>query len=361
MRSLAAEFGAALRVSDSSMQGQLSRAQALVREFPATHAALADGVITFQHATVIQRAGAGITDPAARAEFESHAIAVALTESAGRVKSLIAAKAEQAHDRTMTERHQAARQERRVDVFDDVDGMSTLWVRLPSVLAHGIIDRVVRMAREVKNARVAFGEPGHEPGGKPGGIAGVDACSEPHAEAPSAASPAAGSRVGSFDDRTLAQITADVFADLLLAGTPGGDGLSAIHATVQVTIPVTSLAGASETGATLAGVGAVDADTVRALAGVAPGWNRVMTDPVTGIIHTVDRYRPSTEIRRLLRTRDEHCRFPGCRRPAHRTDLDHTHDHAHGGHTAIDNLAHLCRRHHTLKEPDPLSRTVLVC
>ncbi len=160
---------------------------------------------------------------------------------------------------------------------------------------------------------------------------------------------ATSAQASSFDDRTLAQITADVFADLLLAGTPGGDGLSAIHATVQVTIPVTSLAGASEAGAMLAGVGAVDADTVRALAGVAPGWNRVITDPVTGIIHTVDRYRPSTEIRRLLRTRDEHCRFPGCRRPAHRTDLDHTHDHAHGGDTAIDNLAHLCRRHHTLK------------
>ena len=45
----------------------------------------------------------------------------------------------------------------------------------------------------------------------------------------------------------------------------------------------------------------------------------------------------------------EHCRFPGCRQPAHRCDVDHTHDAALGGETQIDNLAHLCRRHHTLK------------
>jgi hypothetical protein len=38
--------------------------------------------------------------------------------------------------------------------------------------------------------------------------------------------------------------------------------------------------------------------------------------------------------------------------PVHRCDIDHNHDHARGGKTQIDNLAHLCRRHHTLKHPD---------
>ncbi|WP_292874095.1 HNH endonuclease signature motif containing protein, partial [Microbacterium sp.] len=47
--------------------------------------------------------------------------------------------------------------------------------------------------------------------------------------------------------------------------------------------------------------------------------------------------------------RDKHCRFPGCRQPTWRCDIDHTKDAAHGGETRICNLAHLCRRHHILK------------
>jgi hypothetical protein len=63
----------------------------------------------------------------------------------------------------------------------------------------------------------------------------------------------------------------------------------------------------------------------------------------------VDRYRPSEELKRTLRARDQHCRFPGCRMPARRCDIDHTHDAARGGATALCNLACFCKRHHTLK------------
>jgi hypothetical protein len=109
------------------------------------------------------------------------------------------------------------------------------------------------------------------------------------------------------------------------------------------------LAGVQETGATLAGYGPIDPETARCLAADAPGWDRVMTHPVTGAVLAVDRYRPSADLLRALRVRDEHCRFPGCRQPVRRCDVDHTHDAALGGDTHIDNLAHLCRRHHTLK------------
>lgn len=74
-----------------------------------------------------------------------------------------------------------------------------------------------------------------------------------------------------------------------------------------------------------------------------------MTHPVTGAVLAVDRYRPGADLLRALRARDEHCRFPGCRQPLRRCDVDHTHDAALGGLTEIHNLAHLCRRHHTLK------------
>lgn len=74
-----------------------------------------------------------------------------------------------------------------------------------------------------------------------------------------------------------------------------------------------------------------------------------MTHPITGAILAIDRYRVTADLERALRVRDEHCRFPGCRQPPWRCDRDHTHDAARGGRTCLQNLACLCRRHHTLK------------
>jgi hypothetical protein len=52
--------------------------------------------------------------------------------------------------------------------------------------------------------------------------------------------------------------------------------------------------------------------------------------------------------RRALTVRDRHCRFPGCRRPAHWTDAHHIISWLVGGLTNLDNLVLLCRRHHTM-------------
>ncbi|WP_091500998.1 HNH endonuclease signature motif containing protein [Microbacterium sp. cf332] len=53
---------------------------------------------------------------------------------------------------------------------------------------------------------------------------------------------------------------------------------------------------------------------------------------------------------KLLKARDQHCRFPGCRLAAIRCEIDHTRDYALGGHTHLANLAHLCQRHHSMKQ-----------
>lgn len=52
---------------------------------------------------------------------------------------------------------------------------------------------------------------------------------------------------------------------------------------------------------------------------------------------------------RLVRARDRVCRFPGCRVPASRCDIDHTRAWP-GGPTHPRNLACLCRTHHRLKQ-----------
>lgn len=99
----------------------------------------------------------------------------------------------------------------------------------------------------------------------------------------------------------------------------------------------------------LAGYGPVSTVDIREHAARASHFEKVTTNTETGEVLAVDRYRPSEEMRRRLRARDRRCRFPGCRVPVHRCDLDHTIDAAKGGLTATDNLAHLCRGHHLLK------------
>ncbi|HSP75571.1 MAG TPA: HNH endonuclease signature motif containing protein, partial [Cryobacterium sp.] len=61
------------------------------------------------------------------------------------------------------------------------------------------------------------------------------------------------------------------------------------------------------------------------------------------------RYKVPKDLRRYLRVRDETCRWPGCRRAAAHSDLDHTLDWQFEGITAHDNLAHLCPADHALK------------
>ncbi|MFC4140063.1 MULTISPECIES: HNH endonuclease signature motif containing protein [unclassified Microbacterium] len=154
-------------------------------------------------------------------------------------------------------------------------------------------------------------------------------------------------------ERTLDQIRADLFTDLLLGADPtvlAGTGLDGVTARIQVTVAATTLTGADDRMAQIDGIGPVHPDIARELAGRSSGWARLFLDP-TGMTVETDAYTPTDGMRRFLRARDQHCRFPGCRRPAASCEIDHNHDHALGGATAIDNLAHFCPAHHQLKHP----------
>ena len=65
--------------------------------------------------------------------------------------------------------------------------------------------------------------------------------------------------------------------------------------------------------------------------------------------HERARRRPGAELDRWIRVRDRHCVAPGCRRPAHKADLDHTLDHALGGPTSSWNLGAWCPHDHRAK------------
>jgi hypothetical protein len=61
-------------------------------------------------------------------------------------------------------------------------------------------------------------------------------------------------------------------------------------------------------------------------------------------------YRPSAALRHLVNARHATCVFPGCRRPAAQCDADHTIAYEIGGRTCLCNLAPLCRHHHQTKQ-----------
>lgn len=207
------------------------------------------------------------------------------------------------HPESLVARHTRAAEQRRVWLDPDVDGMSWFGAYLPT-----------------HRARVA--------------MARVEAIAASLASAPD-------------ETRSLAQLRADVAVDLL-GGVLGAEGGPRV--TVAVTVPMLTLLGKDLPGS-LDGIAPIDSETARGLAGHAPSFLRIMTDPVTGTMLDVDRkrYRPPADLARFVRIRDGHCGFPGCGRRAKECDLDHTTPWAADGTTSVGNLAPLCRNHHRVK------------
>ncbi len=121
--------------------------------------------------------------------------------------------------------------------------------------------------------------------------------------------------------------------------------------TIQVVLPLSTLAGADDRPGDLIGHGTIPAHVARMLAADAV-WTRLITDPVTGILTDLDthRYTPSARLRRYLTTRDQTCLFPGCHQPATAAgvEIDHHLPWPYGL-THPDNLGPLCKHHHIIK------------
>lgn len=331
LRSVAAELAIATHVSDRSLQRQIGEAASLVSFYPATLGAREAGEITRGHLRAVQDAGA-ILPAEDRAAFDVAAAELCADDTPARVMPRLHALAEQLHPISIQERHDLAHSTRCVKVVRGVEGMSTLVMPMPSLYADAVYDRLTQQARVV-----------------------VDARTTPPAGCDDAALAAM-----STDTRKMDQVRADLAVDMLLTASPTADPtrtddgpgtLGAIRAKVQIVVPVLSLTGANDEPATLVGYGPVDPETARRLACATPSpWERVMTHPITGVVLHTDTYHRTQAIDRHLRARDRHCRFPGCRVPAVRCEVDHTIDHARGGPTDVRNLAHLCQRHHSMKQ-----------
>lgn len=311
-RSMAAEIAVATRLADRTVQTMMGRASALVSTLPATLAALESGRISLSHARVILEHARGI-EGAALEEYERIAVPRAESTTPGKLAATAKIAAARLREETFEERHTTAREERCVSIRDLDDGMSELAHLLPTPYAAAIFDRLTHQAK-------AVAETG--------------------------------------DPRSRDQLRSDLATDLLLTGEPfGGEdaphtAAEGIRAEVSIVIPAMTLLGRGEEPAVLAGRGPIDLDTACRLAAHAPELLRMLTDPVSELVIAADVYRPTASLRRYLRLRDRHCLFPTCNRDARHCDIDHTIPWESGGRTVPENLAILCRGHHTLKHHD---------
>ena len=307
------EVASLLRLPRRTAETLIEASRALAEDLPATRAALAAGTISYRHAQVIIDEAWGVpagTDPAAakaaRAAFEGALVPDAellttakLAERARRVR-------ERTHPETITARHKKGVADRHV-VFQALnDGLAALWLIGDAERVQAAYHRTLDLALALQ---------------------------------------------GPDEDRTLTQLAADVCTDVLTHGvTESGLG-TGIRAQVNVTVPVLTLLEQSEEPGYLAGYGPIDPGTARRLAAGAPGFTRLLTHPETGVVLSMgrDTYKPPAGVKKWLEVRDETCTFPGCRRAAHRCDLDHSTEWQHGGHTDVMNLSHLCPYHHAVK------------
>ncbi|MEU6645195.1 DUF222 domain-containing protein [Saccharomonospora sp. NPDC046836] len=301
---VAAELALVLSVSEQHARRVLDLSTALVHRLPRTLAAMESGVVDSFRASKVAAATAWLSDSQAR-EVDSTVAPKLAGKNPHQVRRVASYWAMRADPDGAARRADHRRTERSVQLLPGDDGMSTLLADLPAEVASSAYARIDRMARTLR---------------------------------------------GSNESRTLDQLRADVFAELLLGSNTDGSGAKA---NVHVYVDLTTLAGLNDNPAQLAGYGPVPASVARQIADQPSStWRRIVTDPLTGAPIDVGRrrYRPPAVTDEFVRVRDRECRFPWCHRPAHFGDNDHHTPWQHDGSTEPSNLVNYCRRHHLLKD-----------
>lgn len=326
-RAAVAEIAVRLRLAEQTVRTRAAHAGVLRERCPGMWVAFAEGRVSERHAVETARLAATLPeDRDAWRAFDTGALDRALRLAPARFATAARVLRERVHAESLEARHHRARGDRGVWMTAELDGMATLTAFLPADRAAAAMMRLDRTARHLATA--------------------------------------------DDETRTLAQLRADAFADLLTEAGPAvdaanthvsttpGTGVRTSGATpasarpsVIVTIPALTLLGADEAPAILDGYGPIDLHTARRLAGDAPSWIRVLTHPVTSAPVALDRttYRVPTALRRWLGITSPTCAFPGCARPTRECDLDHLHAWSDGGATDDDNLDPECRHHHRVR------------
>ena len=322
------EIAAALRVAPATAQMKIDSARMLANHLPLTAEALATGEISPAHATVIAReteraVRAGLTPDAIR-QIEERALSHAELHTPGQVANKVKALIAKISPEEFEVAVETAIEQRKVDFYPESDGMATVVAFLPAADALALRNALDAMAQiSLQRDRE------------------TNEREESHQDSRS-------DFIRSMDHRradALAELAAKALSDLSQFYKPQRKPV-----TINITMDLPTALGLAENPAVLSDYGPIPASIARELA--ADGkWRRFISDPVSGSLLDLGRetYEPPQALRDFLLARDRICRFPGCRRPGHMTDIDHSQSWESGGETSATNLGLLCRRHHRMK------------
>lgn len=303
-RLAAAEIQAALTWTRRAAEFQVDFAWTLVELYPQVWEALDAGLIDLPKARVICNQTIHL-DPETRNQVVEIALERAPTQTTGLLAARIRRLAIWVDPESAKRRYEGGLEERRVSSEANDDGTANLWgLNMSPAETQAAMRRINRLARGLK----AIG-----------------------------------------DHRTMDQIRADVFLDLI-RGRPAAEGTD--RAVVDINVDLTTLAGLTETPGEIPGFGPVIADVARQVVDEQHDaeWRYTATNEQGAVVSTgTTRRRPDSAMRRRVQARSRSCVFPGCRAPATACDLDHNQAWSEGGPTRDDNLAPLCRHHHVIK------------
>ncbi|MGO9152394.1 HNH endonuclease signature motif containing protein [Mycobacterium sp.] len=310
---VAAEAGAALRISQSLAASRLRYARAMRERLPQLGEVFKAGDIDYRAFTTIVYRSDLITDPDVLATVDRQlAVNVARwpSMSQGRLGAQVDKIVARA-DADAVRRRKEQQADREIWIGAEQQGLSQIIGSLFTVDAHALDTRLSALAATV--------------------------CAR--------------------DPRTPAQRRADAMGALVAkadrlgcrcgrpdcaVGTRPAASPVVIHVIAeQATLDSRSTAPACELGAD----GLITPELVAELAQSAT---------LTPLIHPGDAppepgYRPSKALADFVRCRDLTCRFPGCDHPAMDCDVDHTIPYSQGGATHAANLKCYCRMHHLVK------------
>lgn len=262
------EIRAALSWTRRAAEGFLALAHDLVERLPHVWQALQAGVIDLARVRVIAAGVAGVDDDTARSVADQ-VLGTAGEHTTGQIAARLRRLVIVSDPDGATKRYEAWLEQRRVIVDANPEGTANLMgLDLPAERATAAMARVNHLARALKT--------GHDP-------------------------------------RTIDQLRADVFLDLL-EGNQAADGADR-RGVVDIRVDLTTLMGLAETPGEIGGWGPVIADIIRRAVSERDTWQITVTD--NGDIAWVGttRRRPTTRQQRQIRTRRPVCHSPGAACP----------------------------------------------
>lgn len=295
------EVRAALSLTRRAAESDVGLAWDLRERLPDVLAALREGRIDYRRACVFVRGTAHLCDEEAQA-VASRALNQAEGRTTGQLRALIRRLCMEVDPAEAVRRYEEALADRKVVADPTESGTAKLTASdLPPDRVSAVMDKITRIAQSLR----AAGE-----------------------------------------ERTVDQLRADVFLDLLEGGQA-----HRVLGTIDVRVDLATLARLDENPAELEGFGPVVADIARQMTERhGPQWRFTVTDGAGLAVQSgTTRRRPNAQERRMVESRDVTCVFPGCRMPAIQCDLDHRTRVADGGETHEGQLVALCRHDHVVR------------